>query len=71
MRTRDHGENFTQLILRGYNQQEALSEMKIGLSPSGQTCQTRLVVQHNFLFIFYVIDPDFLVLIKMQTPTQL
>lgn len=35
------------------NQQEALIEIKIGLSPR---CQFSLAVRHNALFILYVID---------------
>lgn len=68
MRARDIGVN--QQVT---NQQEALIEIKIDLSPR---CQSSLVVQHNALFILYVIDYKCLILfffflINTQTPTQL
>lgn len=67
MRARDIGVN--QQVT---NQQEALIEIKIGLSPR---CQSSLVDRHNALFILYVIDYNclfiYFYLMDTQTPTQL
>lgn len=41
-------------------QQEAVTEIKIGLPPR---CQDGLVVPYNFLIILYVMEPNFLILI--------
>lgn len=66
-------QNYTRLIQQVDNQQEALTEIQIGLSLQ---CRAGLVVRHNGLFILYVIDHNCLILISldlinMQKPPKL
>lgn len=57
---REKQRNDIQLVEQVFKQQEALTEIKIGL-PS--RCQDGLVVPYNFLIILYVMELNFLIFI--------